>query len=130
MDISEFREFCLSLPSVQECTPFDEDTLVFKVGGKIFAFTGILRFDWITVKCLPDEGTELCELYPCVRPAYHMNKRHWIDILNDHDPDDEFIRQRVRESYRLVIMNMPKKVREEVIRSVKEAGYMLNPNRD
>ncbi|MCD8102671.1 MAG: MmcQ/YjbR family DNA-binding protein [Alistipes sp.] len=129
MDIMGFREFCLSLPLAEEHTPFDEDTLVFKVGGKIFAFTGMIRFHWITVKCVPEEGTELCEQYSYVRPAYHMNKRHWIDILNDHDPPDEFIRERVRESYRLVIMNMPKRVQEEIIRAVEKTGYKLNPGR-
>jgi len=36
MNIEEFRDFCLSLPGSEESFPFDEQTLVFKVGGKMF----------------------------------------------------------------------------------------------
>lgn len=34
MDILELRRYCLSLPLAEECTPFDETTLVFKIGAK------------------------------------------------------------------------------------------------
>lgn len=37
MNIEEFREYCLQLSDVEECLPFDEKTLVFKVKGKMFA---------------------------------------------------------------------------------------------
>ena len=39
MDFAKFREYCLSKPNATEGTPFGPDTLVFKVGGKIFAIT-------------------------------------------------------------------------------------------
>ena len=40
MDILEYRDYCLSLPFVEESTPFDETTLVFKVGGRMFTYAG------------------------------------------------------------------------------------------
>ena len=40
MNIEELREYCLSVKGATECMPFDEDTLVFKVMGKMFTYTG------------------------------------------------------------------------------------------
>ena len=37
MNIESVREYCLSLPLVTEDFPFDEQTLVFRILGKIFA---------------------------------------------------------------------------------------------
>ncbi|MFI3285897.1 MAG: MmcQ/YjbR family DNA-binding protein, partial [Rikenellaceae bacterium] len=36
MNIEEYREYCLSLPCVEETLPFDDVTLVYKIGGKVF----------------------------------------------------------------------------------------------
>ena len=41
MELSDFREYCLSKPGAVEETPFGPDTLVFKVGGKIFALAAL-----------------------------------------------------------------------------------------
>ena len=41
MNIEELREYCLSVKGATECMPFDEDTLVFKVMGKMFTYTGL-----------------------------------------------------------------------------------------
>ena len=42
MDVLAFRDYCLSLPFTEECTPFDETTLVYKVGGRMYAFACLL----------------------------------------------------------------------------------------
>ncbi|NWG27266.1 MAG: MmcQ/YjbR family DNA-binding protein, partial [Ignavibacteriaceae bacterium] len=36
MNIEQIREYCLKKKGVTEEFPFDEETLVFKVAGKIF----------------------------------------------------------------------------------------------
>jgi predicted DNA-binding protein (MmcQ/YjbR family) len=41
MDIEMIREYCLSKKGVTEEFPFGEETLVFKVMGKIFALTSL-----------------------------------------------------------------------------------------
>ena len=64
MDILELRRYCLSLPLAEECTPFDETTLVFKIGGKMFCYTDMVEFRWIAVKCDPDRAVLLRERYP------------------------------------------------------------------
>ena len=41
MDIQQYFELCLSKKGVTEHFPFDEDTLVFKIGGKMFALASL-----------------------------------------------------------------------------------------
>jgi len=64
MDILEFRDYCLSLPLTEESTPFDETTLVYKIGGRMYAYAGMDDFSRIAVKCDPDEAVVLRETYP------------------------------------------------------------------
>ena len=42
MNIEEIREYCISKEFVEETFPFDQDTLVFKVMGKMFLLAYIL----------------------------------------------------------------------------------------
>lgn len=44
MNIEDFYNYCLSKKGVTEHFPFDEDTLVFKVGGKMFALTSLQKW--------------------------------------------------------------------------------------
>lgn len=41
MNIEELRIYCLSIKGAEECFPFDETTLVFKVMGKMFGYAGL-----------------------------------------------------------------------------------------
>ena len=109
MDIETFREYCLAKPGTTEGTPFDEETLVFKVGGKMFALTNIGRFeDGIALKCDPEVVEELRERYPCVLPGYHMSKKHWNTVLPNSCVPDTLLLQWVEDSYRLVADKLPK----------------------
>ena len=76
MDVLSFRDYCLSLPLTEETTPFDETTLVYKIGGKMYACADMETFEWIAVKCDPDEAIALRERYEEVNPAFHFNKVH------------------------------------------------------
>lgn len=114
MNIEEFREFCLKLKGVTEELPFDEDTLVFKVMGKMFALTGIESFASINVKCDPDTAIELREQYEAVKPGYHMNKKHWNTIMNNSDMSDKEMLHWVQCSYDLIVEKLPKKVKAEL----------------
>ena len=53
MNLETFYEYCLSKKAVTEHFPFDEDTLVFKVGGKMFALLGHINFMGIKQKVFP-----------------------------------------------------------------------------
>lgn len=77
MNIKTCRNFCLSFPGATEDLPFDENTLCFKVMGKIFTICDIEVFESINLKCDPAKAIELREMYPdIVVPGYHMNKKH------------------------------------------------------
>jgi predicted DNA-binding protein (MmcQ/YjbR family) len=75
MDLAEFREYCLNKPGATEDTPFGDDVLVFRVGGKIFSLTSLESFPvTVNLKCDPDLALELRDRYDQVRPGYHMKK--------------------------------------------------------
>ena len=103
MNIEELRDYCLSLPDVEEGQPFGPDVLVYKVKGKIFLLTGLdqnpIRFN---VKCDPEKVEELREQYPCVLPGYHMNKKHWNTIVADGSVSRKQLLQWIDDSYQLV----------------------------
>lgn len=75
MNIEELREYCLGLEHTTEDMPFDDETLVFKVGGKMFCFTSLVGELVMNLKCDPDEAIEMRETFPAVLPGYHMNKK-------------------------------------------------------
>lgn len=110
MDIESLREYCLSLPDVEETQPFGPDTLVYKINGKIFLLTGLdseqLSFN---VKCEPDRAIELRDQYPCVIPGFHMNKKHWNTILVDGSVTNAILKGWIDDSYRLVSPKKKKK---------------------
>ena len=72
MNIESLREYCLSKKGTTELFPFDEDTLVFKVMGKMFCLTSLIENYSIHLKCDPEKAVALREAYTCVLPGYHM----------------------------------------------------------
>jgi len=103
MNIEQIREYCLSKEGAEEGFPFGEDTLVFKVGGKIFLLMGLdavpVQFN---AKCDPDRALELREQYDCIVPGYHMNKKHWNTVIVDGTLSDRQLKELIDGSYELV----------------------------
>jgi predicted DNA-binding protein (MmcQ/YjbR family) len=114
MDIIDLRTFCLSLSGSTEDTPFDEDTLVFRVHGKIFALTSISKNDAVNLKCDPELSVELREKYNAVVPGFHMNKTHWNTVIFNLDLNDHELMKLVQHSYELIRASLPKKIRDEL----------------
>ncbi|MGI4761321.1 MAG: MmcQ/YjbR family DNA-binding protein [Janthinobacterium lividum] len=114
MHIEDYRDFCLSLPGTTEETPFGPDTLVFKVGGKIFALTNLQTFASFNVKCEPERAAELRERHDYVLPGFHMNKKHWNTILVGTGATDSQLREWLRHSYELIVAALPRNVRAEL----------------
>ena len=108
MNLEFFRKHCLTKKGVAEEFPFGEDTLVYKVMGKMFALTDLVNFTSINLKVDPEEGQELREKYPSVLPGYHMNKKHWITVHLDGSIPDKTILQWVDKSYELVVSSLTK----------------------
>ncbi len=103
-----------SKPGAVEDFPFDHVTLVFKVGGKMFALVATdedpLR---INLKCDPVKAEILRDCFPAVLPGYHMNKRHWNTVVLDGSIPDEDLRAMIDESYAMVVQGLPKARRPE-----------------
>ena len=114
MNIEDFRDYCLTLKGTTESFPFDSQTLVMKVGGKMYALADVEQFNGFSVKCDPEEAVELREKYPAVKPGYHLNKKHWNSVAADHSIPDELMFQWIRNSYDLVFKGLPKSIRETI----------------
>ena len=114
MNIEEYREYCISKPGVTEGFPFDNNTLVFKVMGKMFALTGVNEFNSINLKCDPDYAIELRENYEGIHAGYHMSKKHWNTYNNESDIPDKAMKQLIDDSYNLVASKLTKKLKEEL----------------
>ena len=114
MNIEQYREFCLSFPGTSESTPFDQDTLVFKVMGKMFALTSISAFEYVNLKCDPEKAVELRDRYESVQPGYHMSKKHWNSVMVNQQLNDREIFHWTRHSYELVVSKLTKKLKTEL----------------
>jgi predicted DNA-binding protein (MmcQ/YjbR family) len=102
MNIEDVRAYCLKKPEVTEGFPFGDDTLVFKVKGKIFVLANLDGDLSLNLKCDPAMAIELRERYSSVIPGYHMNKKHWNTVyLNGTIPDKEVLLW-IDNSYKLV----------------------------
>ncbi len=103
MNIEDLRTYALSKPDTEEGFPFGEETLVFKVKGKLFLLVSVysqpLQFN---LKCDPDRAVELREEYDCIKPGYHMNKKHWNTIVPDRTISNAFLKELIDHSYELV----------------------------
>ncbi|MBA3664371.1 MAG: MmcQ/YjbR family DNA-binding protein [Bacteroidetes bacterium] len=112
MTAEHIREYCLKKPGVEESFPFGNETLVFKVGGKMFLLMSLdatpLSFN---VKCEPQKAIELRERYVNVMPGYHMNKTHWNTIKCSADMPKKILLDWIDDSYLLVFNSLPKKQR-------------------
>jgi predicted DNA-binding protein (MmcQ/YjbR family) len=115
MNIEELRDYCLSKKYVEESFPFGEDTLVFKIMGKVFLLVSInsqpLQFN---VKCEPEKAIELREQFTNVLPGYHMNKKHWNTIICDGTTNHHQLKEWIDESYSLVYESLPLKIKKEL----------------
>ena len=116
MDIETLRQYCLAKKGVTETFPFDADTLVFKVKGKMFALAPLERWEkgekTINLKCDPGYSEELRAEYESIYGGYHMNKRHWNTVnVSSGELPAGLIRELIDHSYDLVVKKLPKNKR-------------------
>ncbi|MEC8683605.1 MAG: MmcQ/YjbR family DNA-binding protein [Bacteroidota bacterium] len=121
MNIESYRTYCLKKPGTTEHFPFDEDTLVFKVMGKMFALSSLTSWEngepRINLKCDPEEAVLLREKYPVsVLPGYHMNKQHWNTVVLNGELTTKELQEFIDHSYALIVSGLTKKLKEELKR--------------
>ena len=113
MNIESVRNYCLSLPHATEDFPFDETTLAFRIGGKIFAMIDLENAEWFVLKCEPDYAIELRDRYSEITGAWHMNKKHWNQLNLFGSLTDALICELICHSYNEVVKKMPRKLKIE-----------------
>jgi predicted DNA-binding protein (MmcQ/YjbR family) len=112
MNQETLRDYCLSKKYATEDFPFDELTLVLKVGGKMFALIPLDSEACISLKCNPELAIELREQYPAVQPAYHFNKKHWNQVFMDGSISENLVKEWIDHSYELVYKSLTRKIKE------------------
>lgn len=115
MDLAEMIGCCMSLPEVEETTPFGPDALVYKVAGKMFAVTDPQRVPvGINLKCDPERALDLRDQYDAIQPGWHMNKRHWNTVELNGSLPTALLHDLVEHSYRLVVAGLKKDQRKSI----------------
>ena len=114
MYLEDFRTYCLSKPGAEETFPFDNETLVFKVMGKMFALICINKPDYANLKCDPELAIDLRERYAGVTSGWHMNKTHWNSVQLESDYSTAKIEEWIDLSYELVVQSLTKKLKLEL----------------
>ncbi|MBD8018166.1 MmcQ/YjbR family DNA-binding protein [Kaistella pullorum] len=118
MDASEILDYCNEKKGVEETFPFDNETLVLKVGGKMFLLMSLDKHPLhIAVKTDPERSEELRADHPQISGAYHMNKTHWNSVVCE-GLKKELIKKLIDHSYELIFKSLTKKKQQEVKDSV------------
>jgi predicted DNA-binding protein (MmcQ/YjbR family) len=118
MKLDYFYEYSLSKKGVTEHFPFNEDALVFKVGGKMFLLSSLSSWEngnpTVNLKCDPEKAPELRAEYEGIQPGYHMSKKHWNTVSINKDVSDALIKELIDHSYELVFTSLPNKIKTEI----------------
>ena len=117
MNIEQLRDYCLSKKATTEEFPFDENTLVFKVLGKMYVIIPLDKWEKeeasITLKCNPDYTVELREQFESIYPGSYLSNKHWNTIaIYKGELQPPFILELIDHSYEMVVKGMPKKRRD------------------
>ena len=115
MTLEEYDRFCASLPATHKVVQWG-DAHVWKVGEKVFALAwqedGRMA---VTFKASP-LAYDILKEQPGLRPAPYLASRglKWIQRVGDETMDDDALRDYLRESYRMVVAKLTRKVRAEL----------------
>ena len=115
MSLEIIQSISQTLPYTTKEFPFNETTLVFKIGGKMFLLVDIEEPHRITLKSSPNEIIELIERHDWITPGFHMNKTHWITLdLSFPHASQSMVEKLIRSSYNLVYQGLTKKKKQEL----------------
>ncbi len=115
----DYKQFILGLQNSELTFPFDQDTSVYKVEGKMFAIVDKTGMN-ISLKNDPAKNYMLRESFSGIKPGYHLNKEHWVTVDLSVITDREFVQSLIVESYICVVQKLPKKIRIRYPQSAEE----------
>ena len=109
------KRLALELPFVELCWPFGPEFDVFKIGGKIFMLSSELRgVPFINLKSDPQKSLLNQQIYPSIKPGYHMNKKHWISVYPGEEISEALLRDLINDSWNLVVDGLAKRDQKRV----------------
>jgi len=112
MDADALKAACLDLNGAEETFPFDLETSVFKVGGKMFALSALDSTTLsVSLKCEPELAVRLREQYPEITGGWHLNKRHWNTVRLSGELPDRLVLDMIEDSYDLVVSSLAREQR-------------------
>ena len=120
VNAASILDFVSHIQGVSTGFPFDESTMVIKVGAdskhKIFALFNIDDFEWVNLKCDPERSIDLRGRYDGVKPGWHMNKTHWNSVSPDpiSDVPAKLFWELLLHSYVLVKQSLPIRVKSQL----------------
>lgn len=114
MTHESFIAYCVGMPFAEPDFPFDDNVLTYKVKGKIFALITTNPPGRYALKCNPDYAIELREEWMEIEPAFHLNKKYWIQLDMSGALPDDLVRRLVNHSYEEVVRKLPKKIQAEL----------------
>jgi predicted DNA-binding protein (MmcQ/YjbR family) len=113
MTLDDYNGFCASLPSATHAVQWS-GSHVWKVGPKVFAIGREDRGEelFVTFKCT-DIAFDVLKEQPGCRPAPYLASRgmSWIQRRTSQSMDDGALMDYLRESHRLVVLNLTKRTR-------------------
>ena len=119
MNRNEIIQYCFSKPAVWDDLPFDDKTLVMKIGDKMFILFGTEEPLRINLKSDPIISTVLRKKYKSMLPGYHMNKKHWNTVIIDGSIPDDVICKMIDNSYNLVLNSLTKSEKDKINKGFK-----------
>jgi len=127
MKLKQLAAYLLAKKGATEETPFGPEALVYKVVGKMFALVA-WEADPLTIslKCEPGQAMFLRDIYPAVRPGYHMNKTHWNTVTLDGTVPDEEVLAMIDDSYDLVVKGLTRAQRDMLLAGREESTDFTN----
>jgi predicted DNA-binding protein (MmcQ/YjbR family) len=114
MDIELLSQWVETWPGFGADFPFDDVTMAWRVGGKIFALTALdetpLRMN---LKCDPHKAIKLRAQHPhSILPGYHSNKKHWNTLVLDGSLPPALVKELIAHSYELVYKGLTRKQKQ------------------
>ena len=116
MTLDELVEYGLSKRGARQEFPFDEATLVLKVGGnggRMFLLAGLdVAPPLVSLRCWPEEIQAWREKYPdSVGPARYMHRKPWNSVRLDGSVAVADLREMLDISYDSAVASLPRRHR-------------------
>lgn len=125
MTLTEIIDIAERIPYAKPRSPYGPDTLVFEIEGKQFCLFDLsMEWEFYNIKVDPELSEELRERHTCIRPGFHMNKRHWVSV--DYESLSRPIHEALlRHASLQTVGGMSRKIKTRLFGSVEEFETLL-----